>query len=210
MMQRSFVCVLLLAPLAASAQSELGRFELTPYAAYSIGGTFNDADSDIKASLQDSGSFGLLFNIRESANTQWEILYSQQKTDADIEGSSAGDATLDMTVRYLQAGGTYQGDGETVRPYLAATLGVAHFDISTDGYDSDTFFSFSIGPGLQIRPNERLGLRLEARVFGTLLKSDSKLFCVSDPAGGTASCAITVNGDVLWQVQAMAGVVFRF
>ena len=33
---------------------------------------------------------------------------------------------------------------------------------------------------------------------------------VDDPANGTAGCAFTVSGDVLWQVQAMAGIVFRF
>ena len=67
-----------------------------------------------------------------------------------------------------------------------------------------------IGTGLQIRPNDRLGLRLEARAFGTLIKSGSSLFCVSDPAGGNAGCAITVTGEVLWQIQTMAGIVFRF
>ena len=210
MMQRLVLVALAFAPLQAIAQSEVGRFELTPYGAYTFGGTFSDSASDVEASLQDSGSFGLLFNIRESHNTQWEILYSQQNTDTDVEGLSTGDITLDMTVHYLQVGGTYQGDGETVRPYLAATLGASHFDIKDVGYDSDTFFSFSIGPGLQIRPNDRLGLRLEARAFGSFVSSNSNLFCVSDPAGGTASCTITVSGDMLWQLQAMAGVVFRF
>ena len=115
-----------------------------------------------------------------------------------------------MNVHYLQAGGTYQGDGDTFRPYLAATIGATHFDVKTAGFDSDTFFSFSLGPGLQFRPNERLGLRLEVRAFGTLVRSDSALFCVSNPGGGSAGCAITVAGEVLWQIQTMAGVVFRF
>ena len=113
-------------------------------------------------------------------------------------------------MHYVQGGGTYQGDGELVRPYLAATIGVAHFDVATDGYDSETFFSFSIGGGLQFWPNNRLGVRLEGRAFGTLVRSDSDLFCVSDPGNGTAGCAISVSGEVLWQFQAMAGVVFRF
>ena len=187
-----------------------GRVELTPYGAYSLGGTFNELESDAVVELQDSGNFGLLLNVRQAANTQWEILYSQQRTDAEVTGLVSGDEILDTTVHYLQGGGTYQGDGEIVRPYLAATIGVAHFDVTTEGYDSDTYFSFSIGPGLQIWPNSRLGLRFEARAFGSLVRSDSSLFCLSDPANGTAGCAFTVSGDVLWQFQAMAGVVFRF
>lgn len=204
------ICALVSLSLPVHAQTPPASFEVTPYGGISFGGTFTDADTDIKAELEDSASFGIVFDIRQGSNTQWEILYAQQQTDADITGLADGDESLDLRVHYLQIGGTYQGEGGVARPYLAATLGAAHFDVKTAGYDSDTFFSFSIGPGLQIRPNERLGLRLEARLFGSLIRSDSTLFCISNPGGATAGCAITVTGDVLWQVQTFAGVVFRF
>jgi len=204
------ICGVLCAPTVVDAQTVHGRIELTPYGAYSLGGTFNDIESDASAELQDSGNFGLLLNVRQAANTQWEVIYSQQSTDAEVSGLPSADEVHDTTVHYLQGGGTYQGDGETVRPYLAATLGVAHIDVATDGYDSETFFAFSIGTGLQFWPNNRLGMRLEARAFGTLVSSDSDLFCVSDPGNGTAGCAIAVAGEVMWQFQAMAGIVFRF
>ena len=74
--------------------------------------------------------------------------------------------------------------------------------------DSDTFFSGSLGVGLMVLPTNRVGVRLEARTHATLLRSDSDLFCESGPGGGL--CAVAVNGDVLWQVEAFAGVVFRF
>jgi len=183
---------------------------LTPYGAFSFGGTFAEDESDISAELDDAASFGLIFNIREAANTQWEIIYSLQSTDAEISGASSGPDRIGMDVHYLQGGGTYLGDGNVARPYLAATIGATHFDAKSDDYQSDTFFSFSLGTGLQIRPNDRLGIRLEARVFGTLVQSGSDLFCISDPGNGTAGCLVTVTGEVLWQTQAMAGLTFRF
>ena len=195
---------------AANAQPDAGIFEITPYGAYSFGGTFNDSETGASVALKNSTNAGLILNFRESANTQWEVLYSLQPAEADVTGLTTTTSPLDIDVHYLQAGGTYQADGDRVRPYLAATVGAAHYDVKTEGFDSDTFFSFSIGTGLQLRPNDRLGLRLEARLFGTFLKSDSTLFCVSDPGGGTAGCAFTVTGEILWQVQTMAGVVFRF
>jgi len=204
------ICGVLFVPYVVDAQTVPGRIELTPYGAYSLGGNFSDIDTDAVAELQDSGNFGLLLDVRQAANTQWEVIYSQQSTDAEVSGLPTGNEIHETTVHYLQGGGTYQGDGELVRPYLAATIGVAHFDVATDGYDSETFFSFSIGGGLQFWPNSRLGVRLEGRAFGTLVRSDSDLFCVSDPGNGTAGCAISVAGEVLWQFQAMAGVVFRF
>ena len=210
MVRVAVICVATFLSAMAAAQSDPGRFEITPYAAYSFGGSFYDTETDASVSLGDSANFGLILNFRESANTQWEILYSLQNTDADLTGVATVSEPLDIDVHYLQAGGTYQGDGDFVRPYLALTAGATHFDVKNDGFRSDTFFSFSIGPGLQIRPNDRIGFRLEARAFGTLVKSGSTLFCESDPGGGTAGCAFTVTGDVFWQLQAMAGIVLRF
>ena len=204
----AFACCLCAS--VAAAQPSPGNYELTPYGAFSFGGTFKDDESDSVAELDDSASFGLIFNIREAANTQWEIIYSRQASDARITGTATGPETIGMDVHYLQGGGTYLGDGSVARPYLAATIGATHFDAKSDEYQSDTFFSFSIGTGLQIRPSDRLGFRLEARVFGTLVQSGSDLFCISDPGNGTAGCLVTVTGEVLWQTQAMAGVTFRF
>lgn len=192
------------------AQTKAGDFELTPFGAFSIGGEFSDVDVETTANLEDSGSIGLIFDIRAEANTQWEFLYSMQDTSAMFSGTQVSAQDVDVDVHYLQAGGTYLGDGRVARPYLAATIGATHFDVNTPGFQDDTFFSFSIGTGLQIRPNERLGIRLEARLFGSLVQSDSDLFCVSNPGNGVAGCAIVVSGDVLWQTQAIAGMVFRF
>ena len=203
-------CLLLFAAPFVSAQAGPGTFEITPYGAYTFGGSFSDEEDDTTVDLDDSGNFGLLLDFREGPRTQWEVIYSQQSTSADVSSAGSPAMSLDMNVHYLQGGGTYQADEGTIRPYLAATISAAYYDVTTAGYDSDTFFSFSLGPGLQIRANERLGIRLEARAFGTLVTSGSSLFCVSDPGGGTAGCAVTVAGKVLWQFQAMAGVVFRF
>lgn len=186
------------------------KFEITPYGGFTFGGTFTETESDTTAELDDASHLGLILNARNSANTQWEVLFSQQNTDARVTGLNPPAGSIDLAVQYLQVGGTYEGTGDTFRPFLAATVGATRFDVRDPGYDSDSFFSFSIGPGLQFQPSSRVGLRLEARAFGTLVRSGTNLFCVSNPAGGTAGCALTVAGDVLWQVQASAGIVFRF
>jgi len=193
-------------PAYADTGNGPGMFEITPYGAYSFGGTFTDEATETEVKLEDSPNFGLILNLRQTANTQWEVIYSQQNADATLDASPLPGVTM----RYFQGGGTYQGEGDTARPFLSATVGGTHISVDSDGYGSDTFFSFSIGGGLQIAASNRLGLRLEARAFGTLLRSGSSIFCLSDPAGGQAGCAITVSGDVLWQLQTMAGVVFRF
>ena len=192
----------------AYAQENDFQFELTPFAGFTTGGEFDDMAGAASLSLDDSSSFGLILDIRESANTQWEVLYSLQTTEADTTAVPISGPSLDIDVYYIQGGGTYLLDGDAARPFLAATIGAAHFEPGLSGVDNETFFAFSVGTGLQIRPNDRFGIRLEARGYGVLLDSDSDLFCQSDPAG--AICAIRVDGSVLWQFQAMAGFVFRF
>ena len=115
------ICLALLAAPAAQAQEESYKFELTPFAGLTTGGDFDDTASTATLELDDSSSFGLILNIFESANTQWEILYSLQATEADTTGLAISGAPLDIDVHYVQGGGTYLFDGEAARPYLAAT-----------------------------------------------------------------------------------------
>ncbi len=200
--------IVLLSTATALAQEQNFKFELTPYGGYRVGGEFEETDGNLSIDLDDSSSFGFIFNARHSTITQWEILYSRQETSADTIGTGLSDPSLDLSVEYLHGGGTYLWDGEHVRPYLAATLGGTHINVSTAGFDSDTFFSFSLGLGLQILPNSRVGIRLEARSFGTLLDSDTDIFCKSSP--GSNICAVRIDGTVFWQFEAFAGLVFRF
>ena len=202
------VLVAMFAAPTAYAQQNDFKFELTPFAGFSAGGEFEDSTTTASLELDDSAAFGLILNIDESANTQWEILYSLQTTEADTTGLPISGAPLDIDVHYIQGGGTYLFDGNAARPFLAATIGASHFEPGLSGVDSETFFAFSIGTGLQIRPNERFGIRLEARGYGTLLNSESDLFCQSGPAG--AMCAVRVEGNLLWQWHAFAGFTFRF
>lgn len=210
-LKEAVACVAVLACAAMPAvfaQENNFKYELTPFAGFTTGGDFEDASSSAMLALDDSSNFGLILDIRESANTQWEILYSVQATDADSTGLAISSSSFDLDVHYLHGGGTYLFDGNTARPFMSATVGASHFEPGLDSVGSETFFSFSIGAGLHIRPNAKFGIRLEARGYGTLLDSDSDLFCQSGPAG--AICAIRVDGTVLWQFQALAGFVFRF
>ncbi len=203
-----FGLLLLAAPLISFAQTSPGNFEITPYGGFRFGGTFEDEDLDASAELDDDASFGLILNLRESGNTQWELIYARQSTAADVTDFTFSSASINLDLQSVQLGGTYMGDGELARPYLAATLGGTHISPDAAGLKSDTFWSFSVGTGLQVFPTHNLGLRLEARAWGTLLSSNSSLFCSSGPQGGL--CAIAVSGDMLWQIETFAGLVFRF
>jgi opacity protein-like surface antigen len=195
------------------APNEVPAFSLTPIGGHTFGGEFrngDDAGGDdaAKVEVEDAQHFGLIFNIRESANTQWEIFYARQRSEADTSLIPAADPHIDLDVQYLQIGGTYVADGNRARPFLAATIGATRFDPDPLTFDSENFFSFGVGAGWQYQPSDRLGLRLEGRLLGTFLRSDTELFCSTGPEENV--CAIAADSDMYWQFQTSLGLAFGF
>jgi hypothetical protein len=211
-MKRYLTTILLFMPALSFAQQS--GVEITPFVGYRFGGTFESELASVEPveyEMEDSASFGLILNFRHKANTQWEILYSQQASEALYIGPddpNAPDPVVDVDIHVLQLGGTYQGDGDRMRPFLSATLGGTHIRAESNGSQDDTFFSGSIGVGMMFLPSARVGIRVEARAYGTLLDSDSEIFCETGPDQNI--CAVRLDGNLLSQVETFAGITFRF
>ena len=190
-------------------------FEITPFIGGRVGGSFKDDASNAEVELENSPSVGLILNLREDVNTQWEVAYAYQPTEVEIDSlpgalpvSLAGAQGSDLDIHHLQFGGTYIADGTWARPYMAATVGLAHIDPEFAAFDSDTYFAFAVAGGYKFYPTRRLGLQLEGRMYGTVVDSDSDIFCVSGVGG--ANCLFEVKGDVIWQFELSLGATFRF
>ena len=192
----------------AAAHGSETRFEITPFAGYRVGGEFSDTETDVDLDVRESSAWGLIVNGKVQANTEWEVLFSRQQAEVDVAELGTPVALIDIDIDYLHVGGTYLFDGEKTRPFIAATVGASRFDPDFDGSSAETFVSGSIGAGVKIQLAERIGLRLEARAFGTLIDNDSRLFCESSSAGGT--CLIVAEGEILWQTEARAGLSIQF
>jgi hypothetical protein len=202
----SLPVILLVIP--ALVQAQQSGVEITPYLGYRFGGTFENEDATAEYEMEDSQSFGLAINLPHKINTQWEILYSYQDSEAVYSGDPGPDPLVDVEIHVLQLGGTYRGEGEKAMPYLAATLGGTHIRTSSTDTRDDTFFSGSIGVGMMFLPTSRVGIRVEARAYGTLVSSDSELFCSTGPDANL--CAIRIDGKLLSQFETFAGITFRF
>lgn len=204
--------ILFAATNVALAQGQ--NVEITPFGGYRFGGDFDvsdesgDTDAASSVKLGDSGSYGLLLDLRHSDITTYQFLYSEQKTTADVNDPDASVRSVDTTLRILQFGGTYRGPGDVVQPYLAATVGGTNIRTTGNSSQSDTFFSGSIGVGVNIMPASRIGFRLEARAYGTLTDSDTDLFCQTGPELNV--CAVRVKGTILSQFETFAGFTLRF
>ena len=207
-MTRYFLPMLaMLACTPAAAQQPFPRFEITPFAAYRIGGTFEDEDTGQDFELDENGGFGITLNMLADANTQYEFTWSRQATDLDLTELDGFNDKFGLDVDYYQLGGTYMFDGKLTRPYIVATLGAARYMPEPSDISTETYFAFSIGGGWKFFPTRRLGLRLEGRFYGTVLSGSSAIFCSS---GDTSGCLVRATGNILWQWEINAGASFRF
>ena len=204
--------LLLAAPVSGLAQQpttvQPARLEVTPFVGLRLGGTFTDETSGRKLELDDGLSAGILLNWRDSSRTEWEIGWSHQATKVSGVDNMPAAAEFDIDIDYLQIGGTYLGNGKMAKPYMVATLGAAFLDPVASDFGSDTFFAFSIGGGVKLFPERRFGLRLEGRFYGTVIDSDSKIFCSSSPQA--SGCLISTKGEVIWQWEMLVGGIVRF
>lgn len=199
----NIIFVLLLcfaAGIPNKAFSQSSDLELTPLIGYRADIEIQDQTTDESNDINASNSMGFLLNWPSGPNTQWELLYSLQQTDAGVSSLSRN---VDLDIHYLHIGGIYLLEEEAgATPYLGFTLGMTHIDPS--GFDSEDFFSFAFAGGLKFFPSEHIGIRLDARAYGTIITGSGSIFC----SGG--SCAARFRSDGIWQYEASLGLIVRF
>jgi opacity protein-like surface antigen len=202
-------------PLMAAAADDVYHLEITPFAGYRLGGSFDAEDNatgvDVDVDIDDHASYGLIVNWPAAFNTEYEVFLSRQSTSLDTNAGLflPGEPVLDdLDISYLQVGGTYLFEGDRAWPFIVATVGASRFEPDSSEFDSETFFSFGIGGGYKIAPSSRIGLRLEGRLLGSYLGGDSAVFCRSDEV--SSGCLIAVSGDMVWQWEMSAGLRVRF
>lgn len=178
--------------------------ELTPIAGYRSSGSFKDPNTEQTLDLNESGSYGLILNIDHDANTQWEFMLSRQPTELQTGPAFVGTGLFDLDVTYFSAGGIYVWRDPKVEPFIGAGIGVTHMAPDDAQYDSETRVLLQLVGGYKFHLTDTIGLRIEARGYGTLLDSDAAVFC------GNGVCIARVESDGFGQLEFNAGVVVRF
>ena len=194
--------LLLAAPAAARADRGI---EITPYAGFRFGGSFDDNTTGGSLDVDPAGSFGLILDLAATGETQYELFYGYQRTELSGSGTFGGTPLFDLDLHYLHLGGTYLFPEERVRPYLAGGLGATFLVPDGEGLGAKAYFSLSLGGGVKIPLTGRIGLRVEGRGFLTILPESTEIFCVSS---GGAACRVSVQGDLLGQVLLRGGISF--
>jgi opacity protein-like surface antigen len=204
--KRAYVlAVSLLAVAVVTPEARSSDYEVTPFAGFTAGGRFTDESTDATLRLDESMNVGIMLDVKDVDESWYEFYYSRQRTQLQgSQNSSIGSPPFDVNIEYFHLGGTYGTRIENIRPYIVGTIGATYMNPDDSALESETKFSFSLGGGIKTVMTDRIGIRLEARWFGTLIGGNGAVFC----SGG--SCLVHVQGDLMSQVAANAGVVVGF
>lgn len=191
------------------ADAAAPRFEVTPFAGYRMGGSFEQQETASSPArdvdLDDGGSWGVDLGLYRDGSSFYELLYSSQSTSMD--SSDPALSRVDVQTDYYHFGGTLLfADEEWMVPYLSLTAGATRF--SADDYDSETKFSASLGGGLRLPFNDRVAATMGVRGYLTFVNSDTNFLCVS--GGEQSGCLVRSSGSTYLQVEAQLGLTLRF
>lgn len=205
-MSRTLLLAALLAAAPLAQAADAGRFQVGLHAGFRAGGSLEDVDTGDDRDLDEGASVAMALELRHALHPdRWfQLWYSRQSTAVEDEL-----VDHDVDVEYLHLGGTIPiGSYGKAQPYLSAGLGATRFSASGPGSDDEIRFSGSLALGIAVPISQNVALRAEARGYMTAVDSDSAFFCRAD--GGEGLCRIVASGSTIGQVEALAGIVFRF
>lgn len=200
--------------LSVSSASQAG-FYLAPYGGYTIGSgglAVDQADSSYgyyrdeqrqSNSLNSSAHWGVMLGYSRNDAADFYVLYNQQQSKLQQRYDGSNHTVVDLTVHYLQLGGTRYLTAGPLQPYIGGSLGFVHFspDASADLNDR---FAISIAGGMRYLFDKHLAAFAELRGIATYFDHDDDQACQ-----WRQNCIWSMD-QTLWQGQANLGVQLRF
>ena len=195
---------LLLLPAADPAAGQTSdRVEVGAFAGYRFGGDFYEIASARRVDADGAPSFGIVVNIPFTMETQIEALVTHQQARFTVPAiQGAPEARFRVTVDHYQVGGLTELGAGRARPFLTGLLGLSRYEASGD---HELRFSGAVGGGVKLFPSPRIGVRLDGRVFATLVDAD-----VDTLACGPAGCIGSIDAWITWQAEFTTALVIRF
>ena len=163
---------------------------------------FNDSRNDQQVSVNNDFSQALAVSWFYDRNAEGELLYSTSEHSVKASGSSVSGNTK-MRTHYLQFGGRVWFTNNT--PFATSIgLGIGASVFDAKNYGSEVFFSGNITGGMRYKLSNNWALKADLRLYGTVLNSNSTVFCNNN------QCLIDLDNDVYVQAEVMGGIEYKF
>jgi hypothetical protein len=216
-MWRALAFSLMLLAVGAPAVVAQHKFEISPYAGVRTAGSFRGEEQLNSFNVQSAPTFGVFADYMVTNQLAVEVLWGHESstvdktsarltTDGDEPEDEIPDGPIfDLGIDYFQGGVRFDGGNEKYTPYIAGALGVTRFNPDIAGASSVSKLGFSIGAGIIAYLTERIGVRFDARAFGTRTGERQE-----DLACGVFGCVSFERASTFWQSHFVGALIIRF
>ena len=200
----SLTLIAVLAPTAFAQH----KFEISPYGGIRTAGSFRGEDQLVSYNVSSAPTFGVFADFMVTHQLAIEFLWGHEGSTVNkkttvlggdvptppVEPEAPDGELFDLGIDYFHGGVRFDGGNEKYTPYIAAGAGATRFSPDAAMASSVTKFSFSIGAGINAYLTERIGVRFDARAFGTRTGDRQEDF-----ACGVFGCVTFERLSTFWQ-----------
>jgi len=187
--------------LAGKSYSQDHKVEITPFGGYMLGGSVKFYQGKFK--IQNAACYGGMIAVQLHGGNYAEFSYTGMGTTGDWTpyygyGSDYPETTVSMAVNHFQIGSVNELplDNEAVRPYGTLSLGTTWFNMKEENSTDEWLFSFGAGVGLKYFFNDKIGIRIQARMILPLVFAGGGFYIGTGGSGSYVSTtAPVVQGD---------------
>lgn len=177
------------------------KVELTPFGGYLLGGSIKFYEGKFK--VENNACYGLNLAVQVKSGNFVELGWTGMMTQGDWNPYydyiiDYPETTVDMGVNHFQIGSVNEIplDNESIRPYGTASLGATWFNLQDEDASDEWLFSVMAGLGLKYFFNEKIGIRLQARLILPLVYNGAGFYFGTGGGGMyVSSTAPIVQGD---------------
>ena len=190
---------------AGVAPASAQRVEITPFGGFRGGGGVSSINGAAVVDTPNAASAGVLVDMVFGPldnGIKVEGLFSRQQSNLRYSRSSFDPpGVASVTTDQILVGGVYDLSPGRVQPFLSGGVGLTRFDAP----DTTTVnFMIAGGAGAKFFANRHVGLRLDGRLYVTILDATARGIC------GGVGCAIGFNVSPAAQMEFTAGLVLAF
>jgi hypothetical protein len=191
--------------LSCAVPAAAQRVEISPFGGYRFGWSVAEVRGAPVTDDDGGLSFGVVADIPFGApedGYKFEVLFSRESAMVTARPLSIFEPPIraHITVDQIMIGGLQELDETPGRPFVGGLLGLTRY--AAPDY-SEVRFALGLGAGGKFFANRHLGLRIDGRVFMTIISLNGAAAC----AGG---CVFAFNANPAFQGELTAGLLLAF
>jgi hypothetical protein len=190
--------------LSCAAPAAAQHVEVSPFGGYRFGWAFAEVYGAPVTDDDGGVSFGVVADIpfgRPQDGYQFEILFSRESAMVTARPSILDPKVrAHVTVDQFMIGGLQELEDAPARPFIGGLIGLTRY--AAPDY-SEVRFALGLAAGGKFFANRHLGLRIDGRVFMTIVSLSGAGAC----AGG---CVFAFNANPVFQGELTTGVIVAF